>query len=66
MRPYYYRGRKCGETIRYNDGLLIAVLNRLPPWPPSAEDPAVALDRALAAIAAQPPLKTDDFSGDSP
>jgi len=66
VRPYYYKGRKCGETIRYDDGLLIAVLNRLPPRPPSGEDPVLALDRALAALAAQPPLKTHDFSGDSP
>ena len=66
VEPVFYKGRKCGERIRYNDGLLIAVLNRLPPRSPPAEDPAVALDRALAAIATQLPLKTNDFSCDSP
>jgi hypothetical protein len=31
VRPYYYRGRKCGENIRYSDGLTIAVLKLLSP-----------------------------------
>lgn len=69
VRPYYYRGRKVGEQVRFNDSLLIAVLNRFDrPRDPAARDgdPVLALDRALANLAAQPPLKTNDFSGDSP
>jgi hypothetical protein len=27
VRPVFYRGRKCGEQVRHNDGLTIAVLN---------------------------------------
>jgi len=27
VRPYYYRGRKCGEHVRYHHGLTIAVVN---------------------------------------
>lgn len=67
-RPYYYRGRKVGETIRFNNRLLIAVLNRFErarPRPSAGQDPAIALDRALANLAAQPPLETKDFPGDS-
>src|SRR6218665_2931691 len=29
VRPYFYQGRKCGETIRYNDSLALAVLKLL-------------------------------------
>jgi hypothetical protein len=69
VRPYYYKGRKIGEQVRFNDGLLIAVLNRFErPRNPAAvdEDPVLALDRALADLAAQPLLKTKAFPGDSP
>jgi hypothetical protein len=69
VRPYYYKGRKIGEQVRFNDSLLIAVLNRFErPRNPAAldEDPVLALDRALANLAAQPSLKTKDFPGDSP
>lgn len=69
VRPVYYRGRKVGENIRFNDRLLIAVLNRFErPRDLAAldEDPVLALNRALAELDAQPPLKTEDFSGDSP
>lgn len=31
VRPYYYRGRKCGENVRYSEGLTIAVLNAMSP-----------------------------------
>jgi hypothetical protein len=27
VRPVFYRGRKCGEQVRHNHGLTIAVLN---------------------------------------
>lgn len=27
VRPYFYRGRQCGETVRFSEGLTIAVLN---------------------------------------
>lgn len=27
VRPVFYRGRQCGEQLRFNDGLTIAVLN---------------------------------------
>lgn len=69
VRPVFYKGRKVGENIRFNDSLLIAVLNRFErPRNLAApdEDPALALDRALADLAAQPPLETKDFPGDSP
>ena len=26
VKPHFYRGHKCGESIRHNDGLIIAVL----------------------------------------
>lgn len=29
VRPYHYRGRKCGENVRYSEGLSIAVLNAM-------------------------------------
>ena len=29
VRPYFYRGRKCGETIRFSEGLTIAVINMM-------------------------------------
>ena len=69
VRPVYYKGRKIGENIRFNDSLLIAVLNRFErPRDLAAldEDPVVALNRALAELDMQPPLKTNDFSGNSP
>jgi hypothetical protein len=69
VHSHYYRGRKIGEQVRFNDSLLIAVLNRFERPRISAardEDPVLALDRALADLAAQPPLKTKDFPGDSP
>jgi hypothetical protein len=31
VRPYYYRGRKCGENIVYSDGLTLAVLKLMSP-----------------------------------
>jgi hypothetical protein len=31
VRPYYYRGRKCGENVVYSEGLSIAVLNAMGP-----------------------------------
>ena len=37
IRPYFYQGRKCGETVRYNDSLALAVLQLIyrgrPPGP---------------------------------
>ncbi|MFL6859032.1 MAG: hypothetical protein ACJ8EB_14165 [Allosphingosinicella sp.] len=27
VRPYFYKGRKCGETVHFNEGLTIAVVN---------------------------------------
>jgi len=69
VRPYYYKGRKIVEQIRFNNSLLIAVLNRFErprALPDPDEDPVLALDRALADLAAQPPLKTKDFPDDSP
>ncbi len=46
VRPVFYRGRKCGEHVRHNDGLTIAVLNfmeRQRPggrrWPRTERDP---------------------------
>jgi hypothetical protein len=29
VRPYFYRGRKCGEHVRFSEGLTIAVLNMM-------------------------------------
>jgi hypothetical protein len=69
VRTYYYRGRKIGERTCFNDALVLAVLRRFErarPRPSAGDDPAVALDRALANLAAQPPLETKDFLGDSP
>jgi hypothetical protein len=31
VRPYYYQGRKCGENVRYSEGLSIAVLALMSP-----------------------------------
>lgn len=31
IEPIYYRGRHCGDVRQFNDGLLIAALNRLMP-----------------------------------
>lgn len=31
VRPYYYRGRKCGENVVYSEGLTIAVLKLMNP-----------------------------------
>lgn len=31
VRPYYYRGRKCGENVVYSEGLSIAVLKLMGP-----------------------------------
>jgi len=31
VRPYYYRGRKCGENVRHSNGLTIAVLKLMSP-----------------------------------
>ncbi|MEA3012782.1 MAG: hypothetical protein QOD42_1327 [Sphingomonadales bacterium] len=46
VRPVFYRGRKCGERVLYNDGLTIAVLKlmeRQRPggrrWPRVERDP---------------------------
>ncbi|HVQ09256.1 MAG TPA: hypothetical protein VMS43_12565 [Allosphingosinicella sp.] len=46
VRPVFYRGRKCGEHVRYNDGLTIAVLKLMERqraggqrWPRVERDP---------------------------
>jgi hypothetical protein len=26
VRPYFYQGRKCGESVRHNNGLALAIL----------------------------------------
>jgi len=31
VRPVFYRGRRCGEQVRFSDGLTIAVLNAMGP-----------------------------------
>jgi hypothetical protein len=31
LRPYYYRGEKCGENVRYSAGLTLAVLKLMSP-----------------------------------
>jgi hypothetical protein len=64
-RGVYYRGRKVGEQVHFNNSLLIAVLNRFPaPAPPDrTEESVLALNRALDAIC--PPQKTNDFLDDS-
>lgn len=39
VRPVFYRGRKCGERVRFREGLTIAVLNVM------AAERAVAVER---------------------
>lgn len=69
VRGIYYRGRKVGEEVRFNNSLLIAVLNRLPandPPPAPGEDLNTAFNRAIAALGAEtPPLEAKDFLPDS-
>jgi hypothetical protein len=48
--PVMYRGRCVGTKVRYDNSLLIAVLNATSPDQASGEDPAVALARALEAL----------------
>ena len=31
VKPYYYRGRKCGENVVYSEGLSVAVLKLMNP-----------------------------------
>lgn len=44
VRPVFYRGRKCGEHVRYNDGLTIAVLNLMERQRPGTIWPRVERD----------------------
>ena len=46
VKPYFYRGRKCGESVRFNEGLTLAVLKLMrrerppgPGWSPVERDP---------------------------
>jgi len=40
VRPVFYRGRRCGEYLRHDNRLILAVINRLTPPPaPAAEEP---------------------------
>jgi hypothetical protein len=48
-RGVYYRGRKVGESVRHDNRLLIAALNRLPPAA-ADPDPAGTLRRLLDEI----------------
>ncbi len=68
VRDVYYRGRKVGEQTRFDNRLLIAVLNRYPAPPdptPRGEDPLDFYRHALDALHDQPPLESNDFLGDS-
>ena len=59
-----YRGRKVGEYVRFDNRLLIAAMNRLPPLPADDPDPVATLNRLLDEIdpaGAEPPRKTNDF-----
>lgn len=37
VRPHFYKGRKCGEEVRFSDGLTIAVLNMMAREPRARE-----------------------------
>jgi hypothetical protein len=55
--PVMYRGRQVGTRLRYDNRLLMTVLNamdRRKSRQGHAEDPAVAFQRALAALDAEP------------
>lgn len=57
VRPYYYRGRKCGEHVRNTDSLLIAILNAR-----DRESPATVPGGGVTPAApASQPLKTKAF-----
>ncbi|HYD36819.1 MAG TPA: hypothetical protein VEA60_04350 [Allosphingosinicella sp.] len=63
-RIVHYRGRKVGEYVRFDNRLLIAAMNRLPPLPAADPDPAGTLNRLLDEIdpdGAGPPAQTNDF-----
>jgi hypothetical protein len=67
--PVMYRGRRVGTKRRYDNGLLIAVLNSAPDRSAPNEDPSLAFQRALAELEAElerqgragPSLETKDF-----
>lgn len=52
VRPYFYRGRKCGEYVRHDNRLAMSVLNRLDRKADRAgtADPAHALRACLAGL----------------
>lgn len=46
VRPYFYQGRKCGESVRHDNGLALAVLRLMhrgrppgPGWNPVEREP---------------------------
>jgi hypothetical protein len=59
-RGVYYRGRKVGEQVRFNDGLLIAAMKRLTDEPEPAV-PAAEEFRRLLDIIDPPGTATKDF-----
>jgi hypothetical protein len=67
-RGIFYRGRKVGEERRFDNRLLIAMMNRFPapeaPLPPG-EDAVTRFNRLLDELAPDPSLKTKDFLRDS-
>lgn len=69
VRAVHYRGRKVGEQLRFDNRLLIAVLNRLPlsepPLPPG-QSSTDALNCAIAALGPETlRLETQDILRDS-
>lgn len=57
IRPHYYKGRKVGEHVRYNDSLVLAVMRRYERGPRGRgdADPAIALHEAIEALRASDP-----------
>lgn len=54
--PIMYGGRKVGERVRYDNGLLIAVLNASMPPEQASADPVSDLNRALEALQDELPV----------
>lgn len=69
VRAVYYKGRKVGDQLCFDNRLLIAVLNRFPGQDrtlPPGEDSVTALNRAIAALGPETlPLESNDFLPDS-
>jgi hypothetical protein len=64
LRGIYYRGRKVGEEVRYDNRLLLAALRRLPPESKFDPDPVGTLNRLLDAIdpgGSDRPQESNDF-----